>query len=345
MLVSLGVSFRNARQDVRDRVSFTPEGAAAFQAKLAAAGIAQSLVLSTCNRCEIFCWLNGQDARSTRVGEICGTGVSPVRPEKVRKIFLDEFPSVPLEDALETREGTDALVYLFRIAAGLESMILGEYQILGQVKDAHAAALSLGRMGRELDRIVRDAITCAKRVKTELDIGAVPPSVCRAGMEHVNRLSGIAGKRVFVIGSGRTGTLAAKLAKRLGARTIVVCNRSPERTRKLVDEVGATAVDYAERSAVIAESDIVVSATASPHVVVRADLLRLKHPVTFLDLASPRDVEPAVAENPLATLVSIDTIGELAAGDRLEREHLTAKGMEIIEDAVRTTTLWLARLP
>lgn len=330
MLVSLGVSFRNARQDVRDRVSFTPEGAAAFQAKLVEAGIGQSLVLSTCNRCEVFCWLNGQDARS---------------PEKVRKIFLDEFPSVPLASSLETREGTDALVYLFRIAAGLESMILGEYQILGQVKDAHAAALSLGRMGRELDRIVRDAITCAKRVKTELDIGAVPPSVCRAGMEHVNRLFGIAGKRVFVIGSGRTGTLAAKLAKRFGARTIVVCNRSPERTRKLVDEVGATAVDYAERSAVIAESDIVVSATASPHVVVRADLLRLKHPVTFLDLASPRDVEPAVAENPLATLVSIDTIGELAAGDRLERERLTAKGMEIIEDAVRTTTLWLARLP
>ena len=326
MLVSLGVSFRNARQDVRDRVSFTPEGAAAFQAKLAAAGIGQSLVLSTCNRCEVFCWLNGQDARSL---------------EKVRKIFLDEFPSVPLASSLETREGTDALVYLFRIAAGLESMILGEYQILGQVKDAHAAALSLGRMGGELDRIVRDAITCAKRVKTELDIGAVPPSVCRAGMEHVDRLAGIAGKRVFVIGSGRTGTLAAKLAKRLGARAIVVCNRSPERTRKLVDEVGATAVDYAERSAVIAESDIVVSATASPHVVVRADLLRLKHPVTFLDLASPRDVEPTVAENPLATLVSIDTIGELAAGDRLERERLTAKGMEIIEDAVRATAAWL----
>ena len=337
MFVSLGVSFRNARQDVRDRVSFTPGGAAAFQAKLAAAGIGQSLVLSTCNRCEVFCWTNGQDARSTRGGEICGTGVSPVQV-----LFEHEFPDVCLAKTLEVRTGTDALVYLFRIAAGLESMILGEYQILGQVKDAHAAALSQGRMGGELDRIVRDAITCAKRVKTELDIGAVPPSVCRAGMEHVDRLAGIAGKRVFVIGSGRTGTLAAKLAKRLGARTIVVCNRSPERTRKLVDEVGATAVDYAERYAVIAESDIVVSATASPHVVVLADRLVLKHSVTFLDLASPRDVEPAVAESPLATLVSIDTIGELAAGDRLERERLVARGMEIVELSVAETAAWLA---
>ena len=340
MFVSLGVSFRNARQDVRDRVSLAPDGAAAFRAKLAAAGIGQSLVMSTCNRCEVFCWTNGQDARSTRVGEICGTGVSPVR-DLLRRLFLNEFPSVPLADALEAREGTAALVYLFRIAAGLESMILGEYQILGQVKDAHAASLASGHAGKELDRILRDAVTCAKRVKTELDIGAVPPSVCRAGMEHVNRIAGIADKRVFVIGSGRTGTLAAKLAKRLGAASIVVCNRSLERTRKLVDEVGATAVDYAARYAVIAESDIVVSATASPHMVVFADRLALTRPVVFLDLASPRDVEPVVAENPLATLVSIDTIGELAAGDRLERERLTAKGMEIIADAVRTTAVWL----
>ena len=354
MFVSLGVSFRNARQDVRDRVSFTPEGAAAFRTKLAAAGLAQSLVLSTCNRCEVFAWLNGQDARSTRGSRVngqdarstsggvcgCGTGASPVR-DLLRRLFLNEFPSEPLADALEAREGTAALAYLFRIAAGLESMILGEYQILGQVKDAHAASLASGHAGKELDRILRDAVTCAKRVKTELDIGAVPPSVCRAGMEHVDRIAGIAGKRVFVIGSGRTGTLAAKLAKRFGAASIVVCNRSPERTRKLVDEVGATAVDYAARYAVIVESDIVVSATASPHVVVLADRVALTHPVVFLDLASPRDVEPAVAENPLATLVSIDTIGELAAGDRLERERLTAKGMEIIADAVRTTAAWL----
>ena len=323
MLVCLGVCFRNARQDVRDRVSFTPKGAVAFQAKLAEAGILQSLVLSTCNRCEVFAWSSGQDVRS---------------------LFAEEFPDVELGDVLACRTGTEALAYLFRIAAGLESMVLGEYQILGQVKEAHAAALAAGRMGKELDRIVRDAITCAKRVKTELDIGAVPPSVCRAGMEHVDLCCGIAGKRVFVIGSGRTGTLAAKLAKRRGARSIVVCNRSPERTRKLVEEVGAQAVDYAARYEAIGASDIVVSATASPHVVVRADLVRLDRPVVFLDLASPRDIDPSVADDPRATLVSLDTIGELAAGDRLERERLTAKGMDIVEAAVVETAVWLEEL-
>ena len=324
---------------MRDRVSLAPERAAAFREKLAAAGIAQSMVLSTCNRCEVFVWSNGQDARSTLEGAMSGTGVSPVR-----ELFEAEFPNVNLKDVLECRIGQDALVYLFRIAAGLESMVLGEYQILGQVKEAHAASLASGHAGKELDRILRDAVTCAKRVKTELDIGAVPPSVCRAGMEHVNRLCPIAGKRVFVIGSGRTGTMAAKFAKRCGAQAIAVCNRSPERAQKLVAEVGATVVDYAARYAQIAASDIVVSATASPHVVVKADLVHLTHPVVFLDLASPRDVEPSVAENPRATLVSIDTIGELASGDRLERERLTAKGMEIVTVSVADTMQWLEGL-
>ena len=344
------MSHRNAGADVRDHVAFTPESAAAFRERLAAAGIDQSMVLSTCNRCEVFVWVNGQDARSPGggagtngqdarspgEGAFGRTGVSPVQ-----RLFKAEFPDVGLDGILETRTGVDALTYLFRIAAGLESMVLGEYQILGQVKDAHAASLASGHAGKELDRILRDAVTAAKRVKTELDIGAVPPSVCRSGMEHVDRIAGLAGKRVFVIGSGRTGTLAAKFAKRHGAKTIAVCNRSPERAQKLVEEIGATVVDYASRSATIAESDIVVSATASPHVVVKADQLKLSHPVVFLDLASPRDVEPSVAANPLVTLVSIDTIGELAAGDRLERERLTAKGMSIIVGAVRETTAWL----
>ena len=315
----LGVSFREAGADVRDRVALGPEAASAFRERLASAGVGQSMVLSTCNRCEVFFWGDAEAAAHAR------------------RLFEAEFGDVGLAGVLRTRCGTEALVYLFRIAAGLESMILGEYQILGQVKEAHAASLASGHAGKELDRILRDAVTCAKRVKTELDIGAVPPSVCRAGMEHVDRIAGVAGKRVFVIGSGRTGTLAAKLAKRFGARSIAVCNRSPERAQKLVAEVCATVVDYAARYEQIARSDIVVSATASPHVVVCADRLELTRPVVFLDLASPRDVEPSVAGLPSVTLVSVDTIGELAAGDRLERERLTAKGMEIVQLAVGVT--------
>ena len=323
MFGCIGISHREARAGVRDRVAFTPEAALRFRQAAAAAGVRETLTLSTCNRTEVFYW-----------GDAAAAGT-------VRDLFVAGFPGVDLSDCLRSRTGDEALVYLCRVAAGLESMVLGEYQILGQVKEAHAAALATGHVGKALDRILRDAVTCAKRVKTELDIGAVPPSVCRAGMELVDRAVGLVGKRVFVIGSGRTGTLAAKLAKRLGAGSIAVCNRSPERAGKLVEQVGATVVDYAARYDAIAASDVVVSATASPHVVVKADLVRLEHPVCFLDLASPRDVEPAVAAMALATLVSIDTIGELAAGDRAERERLTAKGMTIVEAAVRDLSAWL----
>lgn len=324
VFVALGVSHQHADEEIRDRVSLAGERATAFLDRLTAAGILQAMALSTCNRCEVFC--------------CC----APEQVEDVRRLYAAEFPGVRLGPRLEIRRGDDALTYLCRIAAGLESMILGEYQILGQVKDAYFAAQAQGCVGKEFDRILRDVITCAKRVKTELDIGAVPPSVCRAGIELVDRTCGIAGRRVFVIGSGKTGTLAVRFAKASGAKTVTVCNRSIERTRHLVEGYGAKAVSYDVRYETIAESDIVVSATASPHVVVRADRLELRGPVVFLDLASPRDVDPAVRELPGATLISIDTIGELAAGDRAERERLTAKGMEIISTAVAEISAWLA---
>lgn len=283
------------------------------------------MTLSTCNRTEVFFW--GDEAAA----------------ETMRHLFIRRFADVDLSDCLVVRSGEEALAYLCRVAAGLESMVLGEYQILGQVKDAYAAAAASGHVGKELDRILRDAVTAAKRVKTELDIGAVPPSVCRSGMELVERTAGIAGKRVFVVGSGKTGSLAVSFAREKGAASIAVCNRSPERAKKLEDRFGARVVDYAARYEIIAESDIVVSATASPHVVVKADLVKLVRPVVFLDLASPRDVDPALATNPLATVIGIDTIGELAAGDREERRRLTAQGMRIVETAVREISEWLDR--
>ena len=325
MFGCVGISHAHACAAVRDRVSFSPASAQSFRQAAASSGVGQVMTLSTCNRTEVFFW--GDE------GAV----------EVIRGLFIRQFADVDLSESLSARKNEEALVYLCRVAAGLESMILGEYQILGQVKDAYAAAAASGHVGKELDRILRDAVTAAKRVKTELDIGAVPPSVCRSGMELVDRTAGIAGKRVFVIGSGKTGSLAVSFARAKGAASIAVCNRSPERAKKLEEKFGATVVDYAARYGIIAESDIVVSATASPHVVVRADLVNLVRPVVFLDLASPRDVDPALAENPLATLISVDTIGELAAGDREERLRLTAQGMKIISAAVGELQDWLVR--
>jgi len=322
--VALGINYMSVAA-LRDDVTFDAEAALAFRVKAAEHGVRQVVTLSTCNRCEVFACCRETADIATLAELFCGT-----------------FPFAEgLGAALENRTGREALSHLFRVAAGLESMILGEYQILGQVKDAYAAAQATGHVGCELDRIMRETLTCAKKVKTELDLGAVPPSVCRAGVMCVERAIGFAGKSVFVIGSGKTGTLAAHLAVELGASSLAICNRSPERAERLSRECGARVVDYASRYEVIVASDIVVSATASPHVVVRAEGLRLVRPVCFLDLASPRDVDPHVAENQMATLFSIESIGELAAGDRMERERLMSLGDAIVSDAVGAMTGWL----
>lgn len=270
----------------------------------------QRLPLFTCNRSEVFLW-------------------------------ADEGRPQPVVEGCAFLSGQAALAHLFRVASGLESMVFGEYQILGQLKEAYAAAMVAGTVGKQLDRILRDAISCAKRVRTELDLGAVPPSVCRAGMDLVATRTGFAGRRVFVIGSGRTGTLAVQLAAEKGAASIAACNRSPERAQHLARDYGTTIVDYADRYAAIAASDIVISATASPHVVVERARLALKHPVVFLDLAAPHDVEPSIAELSGATVISLETIGALAQGDRDERARLLSTAMAFVREAVDRTSAWL----
>ena len=318
----LGMDWRSGGAAALDGFPLYAEEAAAFRRECTARGLAQTVTLSTCNRRELF---------------FCPTGSGL----DLVKFFLERFPSAAENPNLFLLSARLAVERLFAVASGLESMILGEYQILGQFKDAYREALASGDVGGELDRVCRDAISCAKRVRTELDMGAVPPSVCRAGMECLDRTVGVAGKRVFIIGSGRTGTLAAELAKEFGARSIAVCNRSEERTGVLVERYGAKAVPYESRYAEASESDIVVSATSSPHVVLRASELRLVRHVAFLDLASPRDVDTALADDPFATLLSIDTIGEMAAGDRSERERLVAAGMAIVREEAAKTLAWL----
>lgn len=314
----VGIDFRSAAEDIRDKVSFTEESSLSFRNRLSLSGVTQSVVLSTCNRVEIFCF----------------SGESGIKI--VKNLLIGEFPGLE-EKHIYSYAGYGAIVRLFRIAAGFESMIFGEYQILGQLKEAYARSLLTRHAQGELDRIMRDAVSCAKDVRTGLDLGATPPSVCLAGMRRVESAVGFSGRKVFVIGSGRTGALAVKIAAEMGAASIAVCNRDSARARRLVEKYGAEIVEYTSRYDVIEKSDIVISATASPHVVVENSKVRLSGRTVILDLASPRDVDPAVATRGGVTLFSIDTIGEMAEGSAAERERLSRGGMEKILSAAKVT--------
>ena len=321
---SVGVDFSTARQDARDSVFFDEAGAVSFMDEAAMSGVPQSVALSTCNRTEVFFFADDRSA------------------DAVVKLFTRMFPAA--SECSRTHSGKEAFSRLCRIGAGFESAVFGEYQILGQLKAAHALSLASGHSCGELDRIVRAAIACAKNIRTVLDLGATAPSVCRAGMERVAAEFGIKGKSVFVIGSGRTGSLAARLAHEAGASSISICNRDPERARRLAGEIGARMVEYSGRYKAVGESDIVVSATASPHTVVRAGEVSICRKTVFLDLASPRDVDPALASNPFVKIISVDTIAEMASCDKAERERMESVASAAVDEAAAELALSLVRV-
>lgn len=321
----IGINYKDAKIEVRDRISFTDNQKIDFLQKAEEIGVSQCIVLSTCNRSEIFFFYEKKDTFG-----------------RMQNLYASMFPEVDMDRYLNTREGEAAMEYLFRIAAGLESLVLGEDQILGQVKDAQEFSRTLGHSGKELNRIVRDAVTCAKRIKTELKISEKPLSVSYIGIKKVNEVCGIEGKQALVIGSGSTAILAIRYLYEYGAGKVVVCSRTLAHAKDLLLEFpDLLVVPYEQRYKEITQSDIVISATASPHLVVRREQAAIDHRTVFLDLASPRDIDHRLGENEKVCLMNLDTLEQIAAENQAERERLVKISQGWIREAVKETTEWL----
>ena len=324
----LGIDYKHAGQDIRDRVSFTDNQKIDFLQKAGEAGIYQCFVLSTCNRSEVYFFAPAErtDAADT-----------------IRKLYAETFPQVDLSTCLCVREGSDALSYLFRVTAGLESMVLGEDQILGQVRDAFELSRTLGCTGKELNRIVQDAVSCAKKIKTTLKISERPLSVSYVGIRQLQEHFGIEGKNALVVGSGPTAVLALRYLYEYKAAQVTVCSRNFAHAGKLLKEFPELSiVPFEKRYEQMQTCELVVSATASPHPVIRKKDLQLTHPTAFLDLASPRDVETAVGQEEDALLINLDRLNEIVENNRRKREELVQSGQGMIDAALQETTDWLA---
>lgn len=324
-LALLGINYKNAQLSVRDQTSMTDAMKLDFFQKAEAAGVDQCMILSTCNRCEVY-YLYEEEEKN----------------QQIKKIYEEMFSEVALEEYLIMLQGEEAMAYLFRIAAGLESLVLGEDQILGQVKEALDYSRTMGYSGKELNKIVRDAITCAKRIKTELKISENPISVSYVGIRRLNEVCGIAGKRVLVIGSGKTAVLALKYIYEYQAGHVAACSRTYAHARMLRSEFeNIEIISYEDRYQMMEQCDIVISATASPHLVVRRADYCPKQPLIFLDLAAPRDIDTAFADDPMVHLINLDTLGEIVAHNKKERECLVEKSRKMIEEELRETVVWL----
>lgn len=323
----IGVNYKKARLDIRDKTSFTDAVKLEFFQKAEKLGIDQCMVLSTCNRSEAYFFYEEE-------GQADG----------LRKVYRDTFPDVELDDYLVELRGEEAVAYLFRIAAGLESLVLGEDQILGQVKEALDYARTMGYSKKEMNRVVRDAVTCAKRVKTEWKISERPLSVSYVGIKKLEADCGIAGKKILVIGSGHTAMLALKYLFEHKTVHVTACSRNQSHAKKLREtfpEIEVAA--FEERYRVMEDCDIVVSATASPHLVVRREDFSPVRPVTFLDLAAPRDVDTALAEEEGVRLINLDTLQAIVEENRRERERLVEESRRMIEEDMEETCEWLVK--
>jgi glutamyl-tRNA reductase len=338
----LGLSHKSAPVTVRERLALGSERATALLQQLTAA-LPEAMLVSTCNRVEFYVAadsaVGAREHLRTNIAGLAG-------PESL--------------DHLYEHQGDQALVHLFRVAASLDSMVLGEPQILGQVKDAYELARKAGTVRGELSRACSAAFVSAKRVRTETGVGRAATSMASAAVEMAKKIFGsLAGKHVLVVGAGEMSELAARHLKSAGVTDLVVTNRTLSRAEELAALVGGTARPYEELTSLLVPADMVVCSTASPTPLftkanVAAQLKARRHrPLFFVDLAVPRDIDPGVNELDGVYAYDVDDIQKSVAENSAARASEAAKAEMIVAEemarfvrarAVRDGVPVLARL-
>ncbi len=316
-----GLSYKTAPVEVREKLAVRPSLLPCLGCRLKInAGLNEVVLLSTCNRVEVY-------------------GVAPWVQGRVHRIFQQLCPAdVDVTPCLYVKEGADAVRHLFSVTSGLDSMVIGETEITGQVKLAYQAAQAAKLTGRVLNRVFQTALQTAKEIRTQTGIGHGATSVGSVAVELAEKVfaGDLSDKTVMILGAGKMGEACVlHLAKR-GARSVLVANRSLERAQTLAAELGGRALSFEERLAAVMEADIVVSSTGSPTTVLHkheiAGILaaRANRPLILVDIAVPRDIAPDVEELDNVYLYNIDHLDAIVRENSRMREQELFKCNEII---------------
>jgi len=336
-IVLVGLNHRTAPVEVRERVSFTAEQSRKAADELRSRGILQeTLVLSTCNRSEIY----GVPPESSHE---CAPGLST---------FLSEFHSVRpdvLSISLYHHYDREAVRHLFRVSAGLDSMLLGEAEILGQVREAYRYAHENGATGPVLNRLFQGALEVGKRVRSETELGTRPMSVASAGVKLAERIFGKMNERsALVLGAGTISEQVVNQLRDRGIARLFIMNRSRERAEELATRVGGKMVAWGEWDAALAVADVVVSSVASEEPVLRREILqaamaaRGNRALFLMDLGLPRNIEASAAELYNVYMYNIDDLTEIVAQNRNARESEVPKAETIVDEHVGKFLSWQA---
>lgn len=322
-LFVIGATHHQASLAVREKLSLSPEGAAMLHTELASiTGLLEFAVLNTCNRVEFY-----------------GVGTQPDIADRVAAAFCarQKFDAAEFGRIRLNLRGRDAVQHLVEVSAGLDSQMLGETEIFGQVKSAYAAAQARGSTGPVLNRVFQKGFQAAKHVRSQTAITEGHVSIANVAVDlALNIFGNLKDIRILLLGAGEIGEKTAKAFQSRGAGALTVANRRLERAMELAQALGAAALPFEHREAHLAEFDIVVCATSSPEVVVplaaakAAMHKRPARPLFFIDQALPRDVEPAVAEIQNVFLYNLDDLAKIADENRAAREAEIAKCRAIV---------------
>lgn len=339
-LLALGINHKTAPVALRERVTFSPETLnhaieSLRQQPLVQAGV----VLSTCNRTELYLSMEQpedvppQDLHKQIVDWLCA--YHKLSPDEVNK-------------SLYWYQDNDAVNHLMRVASGLDSLVLGEPQILGQVKKAYTESQREQSMSADLERLFQKTFSVAKRVRTETDIGASAVSVAFAACTLARQIfESLSEVNVLLVGAGETIELVARHLREHKVRHMMIANRTRERAQALADEVNAEVITLPEIDERLAQADIIISSTASPLPIIgkgmveRALKARRNQPMLFVDIAVPRDIEPEVGKLASAYLYSVDDLHSIIQSNLAQRKAAAVQAEHIVQQESANFMAWL----
>ncbi len=333
----LGLNHNTAPLEIREKLYIKEESIPDLLQKIRDKGIAESVIISTCNRTEIY--FSGED-----------------REEMMKKVHLVLSEVFTAPDEWFTRymysfSDEDAFRHLFLVASGLDSMVIGEPEILGQVKDAYRLAASAKSTGFFLNKTFHKTFNVAKRIRTETRIGYNPLSISSMAVELAKRIFGtLEEKKILVIGAGEMCEIALKYFKKEGLSNILITNRTYQKAHRLADEIIGEARPFEKLFELLAEVDVVLASTGSEKPLIGLEMLhkvmkkRRNRPVFFIDIAVPRDVDPAVNDMDNVYLYDIDDLKELSQKHLSNRVKESEKAQVIIDDEAAKFSDWLGKV-
>ena len=311
-LTLIGVNHKTAPIELRERIAISREELPLTTRALAAApGVAECMIVSTCNRVELLAVLDSPDADLTGF--------------LYRHFGLD--PAL-LGPHLYEHRGREVVRHLFRVAASLDSMVVGEPQILGQVKEAFAVARAAGAVAGQLEHLLQSAFAAAKKVRAETEIGCNTVSIASVAVDLARKIFGsLQGRTVFLVGAGKMSELAGRHLVQQGAETILVTNRSLERALRMAEPFQGRVIPFESLYEAAGEADIVITSTGAPHPIFRREHgqaflhRRRNRPMFFIDIAVPRDVDPLMGKLEGIFVYDIDDLQQVAVAHLSERSR------------------------